>query len=155
MIATLMAALAAQMSCHTGPEAASIEAQRAAFNTAIAEADIAGIEAVLTEDVILRAGTSSTLYAGREAQIETWAEDFAAGNDRLIYVRTPECVEASPLVDFAFERGHWRGTPAAGGSDDFVGGRYTAKWALQDGTWRLDAELFLTTDCAGALCPDR
>jgi ketosteroid isomerase-like protein len=155
MIATLMAVLAAQTSCHTGPEAAAIEAQRAAFNTAIAEADIAGIDAVLAEDVILRAGTSSTLYAGREAQIEIWAEDFAAGTDRLIYVRTPDCIEASPLVDFAFEYGHWRGTPAGGGTDDFVAGRYTAKWALQDGNWRLDAELFLTTDCAGALCPAR
>lgn len=159
MIAIVLATIAAQITCGAAEAdsdaVAAIAAQRAAFNTAIAEGDIAGVEAVLAPDVILRAGTSSTLYAGLDEQVAIWAEDFAAGADRLIYVRTPDCIEVSPLVGFAFEHGHWRGAPAGGGSDEFVAGRYTAKWALQDGTWRLDAELFLTTDCAGTLCPDR
>lgn len=131
--------------------AAPIRAARDAFNLAIAEKDVEAIAEVLADDVILVTGTDSDIFAGRAAQVDLWRSDFERP-ERLIYVRTPECVLLSPLYPIATETGSWRGAPKKGG-DDYVGGIYTAKWRFVENRWTIEAETFATMNCGGALCP--
>lgn len=136
--------------CAEAEAAAPIVEQRQAFNAAIRDADLAAIEAVLAPDVVLVTGTDSDLFQGREAQLAVWRSDFEKrADDRMVYVRTPECVERSDLAPIALEHGHWRGEGPAG---TFAVGRYTAKWR-REGEWRIEAEVFMTTACGGAGCP--
>lgn len=137
--------------CAEAGDAFPIVERREAFNVAIRDGDLSTIEAILTDDVVLVAGTHSDLFLDREAQLDIWRSEFEKGSDRLIYLRTPECVERSDIAPMALEYRHWRG---AGPGDDFAAGRYTAKWREVDGAWRLEAEVFMTTSCGGGACPD-
>ena len=58
-----------QESCDRSATAAAIEAQRDAFNRAIRDADLAAIEGVLAEDVVLVTGTWSDLFPDRAAPL--------------------------------------------------------------------------------------
>ncbi len=137
--------------CADADAAAPIVERRQGFNAAIRDADLAAIEDVLTENVVLVAGTHSDLFLDRKAQLEIWRTSFEEGDDRLVYVRTPECVERSDLAPMALEHGHWRGEGIPG---SFVAGRYTAKWRQVNGEWRIEAEVFMTTRCGGEACPE-
>ncbi|MDG2533346.1 nuclear transport factor 2 family protein [Sphingomonas sp. HITSZ_GF] len=123
------------------PELA-IRLRRAAFNRALAEADLAAIGPILAQDAVLVAGTDSALIVGRKAQLLAWKREFAA-RDRSIYTRTPEAIQASPVAPIAFEHGAWQGVSAAGGAVQ-ASGSYTAKWRLIGGEWVIEAELYLT-----------
>lgn len=137
--------------CASADDAAPIVEQRQAFNAAIREADLPAVSSVLAADVVLVAGTHSDLFTGRAAQLTIWREDFAKGADRLVYIRTPECIERSGITPMALEFGRWRGEDASG---NFAAGRYTAKWRRVDGVWVIEAEIFMTDDCGGEGCPE-
>lgn len=131
--------------------ARSIGEARAAFNNAIADAEIEPIADVLADAALLISGTDSDQFIGATAQIDIWRADFR-DEKRLIYARKTGCVKLSPLYPIAMEEGVWRGAPE-GNDADFVGGVYAAKWRLIDGVWRIEAETFMTTECGGAFCP--
>ncbi|MEE2526513.1 nuclear transport factor 2 family protein [Hyphobacterium sp. HN65] len=157
MILVLLSSFALQSvadRCDAGDAAAEIRAQRAAFNTAIAERDLDTIADVLNEDVVLIAGTYSDLFLDEMTQLQVWQDDFIT-EDRLVYVRIPDCVQVSPLMPLAMEYGTWIGRRETDPESGFVAGSYAAKWALTDGEWRLDAETFMTESCEGDLCPSR
>lgn len=139
--------------CAAASDAAarSIVEARAAFNSAIAEAEIEPIADVLGDAALLISGTDSDQFIGSAAQLDIWREDFR-DEKRLIYARRTACVTLSPLYPIAMEEGVWRGAPE-GNDADFVGGVYVAKWRLIDDAWRIEAETFMTTECGGALCP--
>ncbi|MBB4100955.1 DUF4440 domain-containing protein [Sphingomonas kyeonggiensis] len=124
-----------------GPELA-IRLRRAAFNRALAEADLNAIGPILANDVVLVAGTDSALISGRKAQLLAWKREFAA-RDRSIYTRTPETILASPVEPIAFEHGAWQGVSAASGAVQ-ASGTYTAKWRRLGADWVIEAELYLT-----------
>lgn len=136
--------------CDRSATAAAIEAQRQLFNRAIVDADLATIEGVLAEDVVLVAGTWSDLFLGRAAQLAIWSGDFDAPAERWTYERTPDCIRVSGITPMAMEDGHWQGRGPEGAS---AAGDYTAKWRRIDGEWRLEAEIFMTLECTGAGCP--
>ncbi len=150
---SLFIELAAAATCAFADDsaAAPVRAARDAFNRAIAEKNVEAIAGVLADDVILVSGTDSDIFTGRAAQVDLWRSNFE-GKDRLVYVRTPECVSLSPLYPIATETGTWRGAPEKGGGD-FVGGTYAAKWRFVENRWTLEAETFATMNCGGALCP--
>lgn len=127
----------------TSPELA-IRIARAAFNRALAAADLTAIGPLLAPDVVLVAGTDSAVIQGRRAQLAAWKREFAAA-ERLVYTRTPETVTLSPLAPLAFESGRWQGVPA-GGDAAIAGGIYTAKWREIAGRWQIEAELYLTLE---------
>jgi ketosteroid isomerase-like protein len=129
------------MAALPNPELA-IRLRRAAFNRALAEADLAAIGPILAQDVVLVAGTDSALITGRKAQLLAWKREFAAV-DRSIYTRTPETIVASPVEPIAFEHGAWQGVSAASGAMQ-ASGAYTAKWRQLGGEWVIEAELYLT-----------
>lgn len=120
----------------------SIRLKRAAFNQALARADLDAIAPLLAPNVVLVAGTDSALVSGRKAQLAAWRREFAAPG-RTIYARVPETVIVSPVEPIAFEHGHWSGVAASGG-ETLAAGDYTAKWRRFGAEWMIEAELFLT-----------
>ncbi len=133
-------------------DGAGILARRTAFNEAIAAREIEVIADVLADDVVLVTGTDSVVFAGREAQLATWRDDFRDVR-RAVYVRTPDCIRVFGVTPIALEYGRWRGEREVA-RENFAIGRYTAKWRRIDGAWRLEAEVFATEACAGDFCPD-
>ncbi|WP_294333596.1 DUF4440 domain-containing protein [uncultured Sphingomonas sp.] len=123
------------------PELA-IRMARAAFNRALAAADLAAIGPLLGADVVLVAGTDSAVIQGRKAQLLAWKREFAA-RDRTVYTRLPDTILVSPVAPIAFEHGRWEGASAGGGAVQ-ASGSYTAKWREIDGSWVIEAELYLT-----------
>jgi ketosteroid isomerase-like protein len=119
----------------------AIRLRRAAFNPALAEADLATIGQFLTVDAVLIAGTDSALLSGRKAQLLAWKREFASA-DRTIYMRLPDRIELSAVAPIAMEHGKWQGVTQSG--TDLASGTYAAKWRKAGGEWMLEAEIFLT-----------
>lgn len=120
----------------------AIRLRRAAFNRALAEADLAAIGPILAPDVVLVAGTDSAVIAGRKAQLLAWKREFAAPV-RTVYTRTPDSIVAAPVEPIAMEHGHWQGV-TAGTRKPLASGCYSAKWRKIGADWMLEAEIFLT-----------
>ncbi|WP_370173559.1 nuclear transport factor 2 family protein [Sphingobium abikonense] len=120
----------------------AIRMARAAFNRALAEADLKAIEPLLTRDVMLVTGSDSAVLAGKRAQLAAWKREFAA-SDRLVYTRTPDRITVSPVEPIALEEGRWTGAAAADGRI-LTSGSYCAKWRDVAGSWLIEAEIFVT-----------
>jgi ketosteroid isomerase-like protein len=120
----------------------AIRLNRAAFNRALAEADLAAIGRFLAPNTVLVAGTDSALLSGRKAQLLAWKREFAAP-ERMIYLRQPETILVSEVEPIAFEHGQWKGTTARTGAHG-ASGAYTAKWRKLGGEWVIEAEVYLT-----------
>lgn len=119
----------------------AIRARRAAFNRAIAEADLAAIGPLLARDCVMLTGTDSAVIAGRLAQVKVWRREFAA-QTRDIYLRTPKAFDISAVEPIALEHGTWHATAPNG--DTTATGTYAAKWREVAGEWVIEAELFAT-----------
>lgn len=126
----------------TSPELA-VRARRAAFNRALADADLDAIAPLLAHDAVLVAGTDSAVLSGRKAQLRAWKHEFAAA-DRTVYTRLPERIEASNVAPIALEHGRWQGATLSG--QPIAAGAYTAKWRMIGGEWVIEAEIYLTVD---------
>ncbi len=124
----------------TSPDLA-IRSRRAAFNRALAAADLGAIGPLLAPAAIMVTGSDSAVIAGRKAQLLAWKREFAAP-DRTIYTRLPDTIEASAVEPIAFEHGRWQGVTASG--TPLASGTYTAKWRKLAGDWVIEAELYLT-----------
>lgn len=121
----------------------AIRLRRAAFNRAIAAADLAAIGPLLAPDAVLVTGTDSAIIAGRKAQLQVWKRDFAA-RDRMVYARLPDTIVASPVEPIALEHGKWQGTSSNDGAV-LAAGDYTAKWRkAASGDWVIEAEIYIT-----------
>jgi ketosteroid isomerase-like protein len=136
----------------SSPDGAEILARRTAFNDAIAAKQIEVIADVLADDVVLVTGTDSVVFAGREAQLATWRDDFGDVR-RAVYLRAPDCIRVFNVTPIALEYGRWRGEREVA-RENYAIGRYAAKWRRINGSWRLEAEVFATEACAGDFCPD-
>ena len=120
----------------------SIRSRRAAFNRALADADLAAIGPILAPNVVLIAGTDSAVINGRKAQLQAWKREFSAQH-RIVYVRTPNMIVTSPVEPIAHEQGKWRGTLSSTG-ELRVSGDYSAKWRKVGQDWVIEAEIFVT-----------
>ena len=128
----------------------AIRSARAAFNRALAEGNLAGVTAVLADRVVLVAGSDSAVLAGRKAQLAVWKRDFA-DPARAVFERLPERIVVSAAAPIAMEYGRWHGA-SRGNAADFAAGSYAAKWRCFGGTWKIEAETFLTEECGGIFC---
>lgn len=120
----------------------AIRMRRAAFNRALAQADLTAIPAILARDAILVTGTDSAIVSGRKAQLAAWKREFAT-EARTVYLRTPGTIITSPIEPIALEHGNWQGTNAATGQT-IASGSYTAKWRNTGADWVIEAEIYLT-----------
>jgi hypothetical protein len=125
----------------TSPDLA-IRLRRAAFNRALAEADLAAIRPILAPNSVIVTGTDSAIRTDRKAQLDIWKKNFASP-DRVIYARTPDTIVISPVEPIAMEHGAWQGV-FAGSGEELASGAYTAKWRRIDGDWVIEAEIYLT-----------
>lgn len=120
----------------------AIRAQRAAFNRALAAADLNAIAPLLALNAILVTGTDSAIISGRKAQLLAWKREFSAP-DRTIYTRTPESIQVSVIEAIAIEHGRWQGAAVSTGHP-LASGTYTAKWRKMGADWVIEAEIYLT-----------
>ena len=126
----------------TAPAELEIRMRRAAFNRALADADLAAIGPILAPEAVLVTGTDSAVIAGRKAQLLAWKREFAA-SARTVYTRTPETITVSPIEPIALDHGRWQGI-AIGSDQVLASGTYAAKWRLTGGSWVIEAEIYLT-----------
>jgi hypothetical protein len=98
----------------TDPADLAVRLRRAAFNRALADADLSAIGPLLGPQTILVTGTDSAVLAGRKAQLLAWKREFAA-SEGTIYTRTPDTITTSPVEPIAMEHGHWQGAGAGSG----------------------------------------
>jgi methionine-rich copper-binding protein CopC len=120
----------------------AIRMRRAAFNHALAHADLSAIGPILASQAILVTGTDSAILSGRKAQLLAWKREFAATN-RTVYVRTPDTIVASSVEPIDMEHGHWQAI-RAGEAASLAAGSYVAKWREVGADWVLEAEIYLT-----------
>lgn len=126
----------------TGSPDLAIRLRRAAFNRALADADLAAIAPLLALDVVMITGTDSAVIAGRRAQLQAWKREFAA-QARMTYVRLPDAIIASLVEPIALEHGKWQGISGGGGAV-LASGDYSAKWRKVGADWVIEAEIFVT-----------
>ena len=120
----------------------AIRLARAAFNRALADADLAAIRPILAPYAVVVTGTDSAVRTDRKAQLAIWKANFASP-DRAIYTRLPDTITLSPVEPIALEHGQWHGITAATG-EPLASGAYTAKWRNTGGDWVIEAEIYLT-----------
>lgn len=120
----------------------AIRLRRAAFNRALAEADLAAIGPLLAPNAVLVAGTDSAVIAGRKAQLQAWKREFGS-QSRMIYARLPDAIVVSPVEPIALEHGAWHGASSTSG-EMIASGQYSAKWRNVGGDWFIEAEIFVT-----------
>jgi uncharacterized protein (TIGR02246 family) len=131
-----------------------IREARAKSNAAIAARDPAAMARLWTEDVHVVRSTGAQV-AGRERNQQRMAQQFKTRPD-TIYVRQPSAIDVYLPWAMASERGEWtaRWTEPDGAVD--MAGTYMAQWRRIDGTWLIQAELYVPTRCSGsAYCRQR
>jgi hypothetical protein len=124
------------------PPELAIRMRRAAFNRALAEANLNAIGPLLAPNAILVTGTDSAIISGRKAQLFAWKREFATPA-RTVYARAPETILVSPIEPVALEHGRWQGVAAVTGHS-IASGTYTAKWRETGADWVIEAEIYLT-----------
>lgn len=127
---------------------AAIRAARAQSNQAIAAHDMAGIARHWMPDVHIVTSTS-TQGSGRDVNSRRMAQQFERRPD-TVYVRTPAAVDVFPAWGVASERGEWTGRWTEPDGVVQVSGTYLAQWRQVDGTWLIQAEVFVPTACRGS-----
>ncbi|WP_439106105.1 nuclear transport factor 2 family protein [Congregibacter sp.] len=147
-LAIVLAGLSSANALAQDCSSAGVSKARTAFNHAIRDDDLDAMARIFDDNLVLVTGSDSDVYLGRDRQLEIWRSDVSDPN-RLRYVRETTAVEMSPLYPIAMESGLWTGSAPGG---DEVGGQFTAKWRCDDGQWRLEAEIFMTTRCSNSLC---
>ncbi|WP_353267857.1 serine hydrolase [Gemmatimonas sp.] len=132
----------------------AIAASRARSNAAIATHDTAGIAREMMPDVTVVSSTSA-MATGAAVNVSRMAAQFARRPDTR-WVRTPETITVFDAWGVASERGQWVGTWTEPDGPLVIRGSYEAQWRRQDGTWRIQGELFVPLRCeGGAYCRTR
>jgi hypothetical protein len=125
----------------------AIAAARARSNAAIARHDTAGIGREMMGDVTVVTSTSA-MGTGVAVNVSRIAAQFARRPDTR-WVRTPDTIAVFDAWGVASERGHWVGTWTEPDGPLVIRGSYAAQWRRQDGTWRIQGELFVPLHCEG------
>ncbi len=129
-------------------DAASIRAARADSNAAIGRHDIAGIARHWLPDVSIVTSTGAH-GDGKDVNASRMEAQFTRRPD-TIYVRTPTTVEVFAAWQVASERGEWTGRWTEPDGVVQIAGTYLAQWRKVDGVWRVQAEVFVPTQCSGS-----
>jgi len=115
----------------------TIKASRAASNTAIGKHDIEGMAKYWLPDFTQTIGRGITT-TGKDSIIAGWKKLFQT-NKTVAYVRTPATITVGDNEIMAWETGTWVATNSYS-----KGGNYSAMWRKIDGSWKLQAELFVS-----------
>jgi len=127
---------------------AAIRAARAQSNQSIAAHDVAGIARHWLPDVHIVASTSAQ-GTGPAVNGQRMNDQFSRRPD-TVYVRTPSIVDVFAAWNVASERGEWTGRWTEPDGVVQVRGTYLAQWRKVNGTWLIQAEVFVPTACTGS-----
>jgi len=116
---------------------AAITESRASSNAAIARHDIDGISKYWLNDFVQTIGRGTSL-TGKDTIIATWKALFRS-NSTVSYVRKPSKIIIGDNGVMAWETGTWIAKNSYS-----KGGNYSAMWRKIDGSWKLQAELFVS-----------
>jgi ketosteroid isomerase-like protein len=116
---------------------AAINESRAASNVAIARHDIDGISKYWLNDFVQTIGKGTSL-TGKDTIIASWKALFRT-NPAVLYIRKPSNIIIGDNGIMAWETGTWTAQNSYS-----KGGNYSAMWRKTDGTWKLQAELFVS-----------
>ena len=125
-----------------------IREARARSNAAIAAHDQAAIARLWMDDVHVVRSTGAQV-AGRMANQQRMAQQFAARPD-TIYVRQPSAIDVYLPWEMASERGEWTARWTEPDGTVNTSGAYMAQWRRVEGTWLIQAELYVPTRCSGS-----
>ena len=125
-----------------------IREARARSNAAIAAHDAAAMARLWMDDVHVVRSTG-TQVAGREANQQRMAQQFATRPD-TIYVRQPSAIDVYLPWAMASERGDWTARWTEPDGTVEMAGTYMAQWRRIGGVWLIQAELYVPTRCAGS-----
>jgi len=148
LLVPMVVAMAAGAQSPPPSDDAAIRAARAQSNQSIAAHDVAGIARHWLPDVHIVTSTS-TQGSGTDVNGQRMADQFARRPD-TIYVRTPSVVEVFAAWNVASERGEWTGRWTEPDGVVHVRGTYLAQWRKVNGTWLIQAEVFVPTVCTGS-----
>jgi len=119
---------------------ALIRAARQSSNEAIAKQDMKGISSFWLEDYVVITG-SGVIESGKEANAANWHRIFKE-TPKTNFERIPsEIIVSKNNPEMAWETGVWKGFNTYS-----KGGRYSAQWKKKDGTWKIQAELFVALE---------
>ena len=119
---------------------ALIRAARQSSNEAIVKQDVKGITSFWLEDYVVITG-SGVIESGKEANTANWHRIFKE-TPKTYFERIPsEIIISKNNPDMAWETGVWKGFNTYS-----KGGRYSAQWKKKDGTWKIQAELFVALE---------
>jgi ketosteroid isomerase-like protein len=116
---------------------AIIKASRVSSNRAIAKHDIDGMSKYWLADFVQTIGRGTSL-AGKDTIIASWKKLFST-NPTVLYVRIPGNITIGNNGIMAWETGTWTAKNSYSN-----GGNYAAMWRKINGTWQLQAELFVS-----------
>jgi ketosteroid isomerase-like protein len=116
---------------------AIIKAAGASSNAAIARHDIDSMSKYWLPDFVQTIGRGTSL-TGKDTIISSWKKLFST-NSEILYVRTPIDITIGNNGIMAWETGVWTAKNSYSN-----GGNYSAMWRKIDGTWKLQAELFVS-----------
>ena len=148
LLVPMVVAMAASAQTLPLADDAAIRAARAQSNQAIAAHDVAGIARHWLPDVHIVTSTSAQ-GSGKEVNGQRMADQFTRRPD-TVYVRTPALVDVFAAWNVASERGEWTGRWTEPDGVVQVRGTYLAQWRKVNGTWLIQAEVFVPTACTGS-----
>jgi ketosteroid isomerase-like protein len=114
-----------------------IKTSRGFSNAALARHDIDGMAKYWRPDFVQTIGRGTSI-TGRDSIISAWKKLFSA-NSKVLYVRRPVNITIGSNGVMAWETGTWTAKNSYSN-----GGNYSAMWRKIDGTWKLQAELFVS-----------
>jgi len=129
------------------PEA-SIRAERARLNSAIAAHDWAAMRSSFLPDYTILPGSSGRPLdlTGFGARIQQGFADPAF----ITYVRTPESIRISENGKRASESGRWVGSWRKADGAMRLTGTYLATWEPATPGWKLKNEVYVSLACSGS-----
>ena len=128
----------------------AIRNARTMSNRAGAAHDTAAFGATLRPDVQITRG-DSRLVQGRAAYLAGLALDWGA-DSTLVWERTTQRVDVAADRARAAELGAWAGTQRSAAGVTTRRGTYLAHWRRDQGTWLIQAEVFVLLACDGPAC---
>jgi ketosteroid isomerase-like protein len=121
----------------TQMEISAIKAARTASNAAIARHDVEGIAKYWLPDFVQVSGNTRSMK-GKDSLMRAWSQLFNSNPD-VSYLRSPTDIIISFNDTLAWETGNWTAIKSYS-----RGGNYSAMWRKVDGSWKLQAELFVS-----------
>ena len=115
---------------------------RNASNRALKANDQEKVLSYLTDDVLITTGNGN-LLAGKEALRSYILKGDSSDN---YWIRTPAEIEINEQRGLAWETGTWKAYHREQGDSSILGGKYSAMWSSESGSWLIKSQRFVTLE---------